>query len=89
MLRSTYRLPVDFETLTVHSPSRVRLQRIDVEIDTTTYQGKFRKLVSSELIGQLDDKPFAHGGMKLVFDVRSHTCFSSIVSTPNSHSKIA
>ena len=54
----------------IHTPSQVEFECIQVDIDAQ-YQLKLNLDTDAGLVlGHLDDKPFARGGMKLVFNVR-------------------
>ncbi|KAF5356729.1 hypothetical protein D9757_012524 [Collybiopsis confluens] len=71
-LRSSYKTPenLDEHDFTVHMPSHTVFERIDVDIDAE-YRINLR--LNSDvgmLQGYIDDKPFAQGGMKIVFKLR-------------------
>ncbi|KAF5368808.1 hypothetical protein D9757_012281 [Collybiopsis confluens] len=66
---STYKAPKHQAALdlTVYNPVEIAFRKIKVEIDRD-YQPMLR-LLSESVMGTLHDKPFAHGGMKVVFDI--------------------
>ncbi|KAF5350300.1 hypothetical protein D9757_013191 [Collybiopsis confluens] len=71
-IQSTFKAPENLEQidLRAYERSRVQFQRIDVELDAQ-YQIRLRVDSNAELIsGRLDDKPFAHGGMKIVYNLQ-------------------
>ncbi|KAE9391268.1 kinase-like protein [Gymnopus androsaceus JB14] len=56
----------------IYSPTHVKFKHFDCEVDTRSLQFKFLNLQadSPNIKAQLDDKPFAEGGMKLAVDLR-------------------
>ncbi|KIK56380.1 hypothetical protein GYMLUDRAFT_247888 [Collybiopsis luxurians FD-317 M1] len=58
---------IDFST---HSLSKVQFERIDIELDAQ-YQMTLRLDNDAEMLsGRLDDRPFAYGGMKVVYNLQ-------------------
>ncbi|KAJ3875184.1 kinase-like domain-containing protein [Lentinula edodes] len=66
-LTSTYKAPESASNkIIIYKPSDIQFNRIDIDIDLY-FQPKFISNSSKVITGRLDDKPFAHGGMKAVF----------------------
>ncbi|KAJ4492028.1 hypothetical protein C8J55DRAFT_485968 [Lentinula edodes] len=66
-LTSIYKAPESASNkIIIYKPSDIQFNRIDIDIDLY-FQPKFISNSSKVITGHLDDKPFAHVGMKAVF----------------------